>query len=360
MKLPLPRLVLVLCMSLFVVTRRARRRSCDRGPRSVTSSAGEKLFALGKFDEALDEYQKAYDAKPLPDFLFNIGQCHRNLGDYEAAIFSFKKFLKLDPEAPNRDAGRGVHHRARGRAGEGQLEAVRVREADAGIRRRRPARRSTRSGGSGPGSRWSGLRAASGIYAATRPDGPPSTNTRLQHRLRQVMRPAWLVSTFAVVGALPACAEESYLVVTVETRPSVHDAATLRVTLTNAGTMRTDELPLGAAAFPATFSVSAPGRERRPRDRHRGPRRRRPAGRARDPAEHGRGRRRERAARHRRTSSSTPTYADDQFPSDDFEAHGYQVSSGPDGTWTVAYRDRCAAATAATCSRAGSTPTGAR
>ncbi|MDB4954240.1 MAG: hypothetical protein JWO36_1809, partial [Myxococcales bacterium] len=31
---------------------------------------GEKLFALGKFDESLDEYQKAFDAKPIPDFLY--------------------------------------------------------------------------------------------------------------------------------------------------------------------------------------------------------------------------------------------------------------------------------------------------
>jgi hypothetical protein len=68
-------------------TERAARRHYERG---------QKLFALQKFDEALDQFQKAFDAKPIPDFLFNIGQCQRNLGDYEAAIFSFKKFLKLD------------------------------------------------------------------------------------------------------------------------------------------------------------------------------------------------------------------------------------------------------------------------
>lgn len=73
---------------------RAAKRHFDRG---------EKLFALGKFDDALDEYQKAFDAKPLPDFLFNIGQCYRNLGDYQQAIFSFKKYLKLEPDAPDKD-----------------------------------------------------------------------------------------------------------------------------------------------------------------------------------------------------------------------------------------------------------------
>ena len=64
---------------------------------------GEKLYALAKFQEALDQYQKAFDAKPIPDFLFNIGQCYRNLGDYDSAIFSYRKYLKLSPDAPNRD-----------------------------------------------------------------------------------------------------------------------------------------------------------------------------------------------------------------------------------------------------------------
>jgi tetratricopeptide (TPR) repeat protein len=74
---------------------RAARRHFDRG---------EKLFALGKFDEALGEYQQAFDAKPIPDFLFNIGQCYRNLGDYDQAIFSFRKYLKLEPDAPNKES----------------------------------------------------------------------------------------------------------------------------------------------------------------------------------------------------------------------------------------------------------------
>lgn len=72
---------------------RAARRHFDKA---------DKLFALGRFDEALEQYQKAFDAKPIPDFLFNIGQCYRNLGDYESAIFSFRKFLTLDPETPRR------------------------------------------------------------------------------------------------------------------------------------------------------------------------------------------------------------------------------------------------------------------
>jgi len=95
---------LVLCFAVSAAPRpayaddpatRAAKRHFERG---------EKLFALGKFDVALDEYQKAFDAKPIADFLFNIGQCYRNLGDLEQAIFSYKKYLKLEPDAPNKEA----------------------------------------------------------------------------------------------------------------------------------------------------------------------------------------------------------------------------------------------------------------
>ena len=94
---------------------RAAKRHFDRG---------EKLFALGKFDEALDEYQKAFDAKPIPDFLFNIGQCYRNLGDYDQAIFSFKKFLKLEPDAPNKEAVDKLIEELEAKQSEGQGQKI--------------------------------------------------------------------------------------------------------------------------------------------------------------------------------------------------------------------------------------------
>jgi hypothetical protein len=62
----------------------------------------ELSFNLGKFPEALADYQSAYQAKALPGFLFNIAQCYRNLGDYERARFFFKRYLALDPHTPNR------------------------------------------------------------------------------------------------------------------------------------------------------------------------------------------------------------------------------------------------------------------
>ena len=99
----LPRTLIAVCFLLLAFVRAAHAEDPSERAAKRHYDRGQKLFALQKFDEALDQYQKAYDAKPIPAFLFNIGQCHRNLGDLDAAIFSFKRYLKLDPEADNRD-----------------------------------------------------------------------------------------------------------------------------------------------------------------------------------------------------------------------------------------------------------------
>jgi hypothetical protein len=155
-----------------------------------------------------------------------------------------------------------------------------------------------------------------------------------------VSRPSFLA--FLLLAALGACAgEEDYIIVTVDGRAAVHDIKTLKVTLSNAGTMRTDDLPFGEQQLPVTFSVSAPGRT--------GELGVTVEGIDKDGLLVGIG-----------AATSTldlPTanilldsadfvintdYAENQFPSDDYEAHGFQVSAAPDGsTWTAAYRDSC-------------------
>lgn len=145
---------------------RAAKRHFDRG---------QKLFTLGKFDEALDEYQKAFDASPLPDFLYNIGQCHRNLGDYEQAIFSFKRFLQLDPEAPNREKVELIID---------ELEDKLEREGAKKRRREEPPPPPPPHAEGKPIYTkwwfWTGIAVVGaaggvGIYAATRSDGAPDT-----------------------------------------------------------------------------------------------------------------------------------------------------------------------------------------
>jgi len=74
----------------------------DEKQAHVLYDRAEKSFDLGKFSDALADYQSAYEAKPLPGFLFNIAQCYRNLGKFERARFFFRRYLALEPHAPNR------------------------------------------------------------------------------------------------------------------------------------------------------------------------------------------------------------------------------------------------------------------
>jgi tetratricopeptide (TPR) repeat protein len=59
-------------------------------------------YRLGRFAAALDEYTTAYQLYPVPPLLFNIGQCHKNLGDHAKAIFFFEGYLRDAPAASNR------------------------------------------------------------------------------------------------------------------------------------------------------------------------------------------------------------------------------------------------------------------
>lgn len=146
-----------------------------------------------------------------------------------------------------------------------------------------------------------------------------------------------------VTAALAGCGgSEEFLIVTVEGRPAVHDATSLQITLANAGSMRTDELALDGAAFPVTFSISAPDRT--------GPLEISVDALTADGLTVGRGAVASDLGAYDATVRLLPTdfvintdVADDQFPSDDYEAHGSQVAAAADGTWTAVYRGACLA-----------------
>jgi tetratricopeptide (TPR) repeat protein len=55
--------------------------------------AGEAAFKLGRFEEALRHYTRAYELDAHPDMLFNIAQCHRNMKRWDDAIFFLERYL---------------------------------------------------------------------------------------------------------------------------------------------------------------------------------------------------------------------------------------------------------------------------
>ncbi len=62
--------------------------------------AAQQAYDLAKFDDALREYSEAYRLDARPAFLFNIAQCHRQLGNYERATFFYRRYLDLSPKRP--------------------------------------------------------------------------------------------------------------------------------------------------------------------------------------------------------------------------------------------------------------------
>jgi len=74
----------------------------DRARAKALYQRAERFFFIGEFGRALGLYTEAFKTKPLPGFLFNIGQCQRKLGRCKQAIFNFKQYLHHLPDAPNR------------------------------------------------------------------------------------------------------------------------------------------------------------------------------------------------------------------------------------------------------------------
>jgi hypothetical protein len=60
-------------------------------------------YNVGDFDAALADVTKAYKLRPAPALLFNIGQCHRALHNWEKAEFFYRGYLREKPDAPNRE-----------------------------------------------------------------------------------------------------------------------------------------------------------------------------------------------------------------------------------------------------------------
>jgi hypothetical protein len=64
--------------------------------------SGQSHYNLNEFSPALVDFKEAYRLLPDPVFLYNLGQCERQLGHLEEAIRFYRSFLREQPKAPNR------------------------------------------------------------------------------------------------------------------------------------------------------------------------------------------------------------------------------------------------------------------
>jgi tetratricopeptide (TPR) repeat protein len=61
---------------------------------------GNDAFSNGRFAEASDMYTRAYELSPEPALLFNLAECHRRLGQCEAARDAYARYRAAEPNPP--------------------------------------------------------------------------------------------------------------------------------------------------------------------------------------------------------------------------------------------------------------------
>jgi len=61
-----------------------------------------RLYEVGEYEQALDEFKAAHVAKPDPAFLYNVAQCLRQLRQPDRALVMYRRYLAASPHAENR------------------------------------------------------------------------------------------------------------------------------------------------------------------------------------------------------------------------------------------------------------------
>ncbi len=79
-----------------------------RGDDSATEQArqcyetGTQQYDLGHWDDAIREFEKAYQLRPDPSFLYNLAQAYRRKGDTKRALDLYRNYLAKIPKSPQR------------------------------------------------------------------------------------------------------------------------------------------------------------------------------------------------------------------------------------------------------------------
>ena len=88
--------VLLLATPAFADSKADARRYFQRGM---------ALIDQGKYEAGIAQLQKAYDVRPHPNVLFNIGQAYASAGKLRDAIRYFERYLSFDPADATRVEG---------------------------------------------------------------------------------------------------------------------------------------------------------------------------------------------------------------------------------------------------------------
>jgi tetratricopeptide (TPR) repeat protein len=121
----------------------ADKRSDKRAEAKGHYENGLRKFDLGKYDEAAEEFEQAYDlvGEP-PNILYNIAQAYRLAEKFEKSAQFYRSFLRKVPDVPNRAEIEGriaeMDERAADLKRQADRRAAEQREADRKAERNKP------------------------------------------------------------------------------------------------------------------------------------------------------------------------------------------------------------------------------
>src|SRR5262245_64281687 len=95
--------------SLLIVALALRAAHADPATDQLAKQRYEhakQLVAARQFAAAFDEFSAGYDLSNRPQFLFNMGECKRALGDAPAARQLYQRYLLASPHGDLADTAR--------------------------------------------------------------------------------------------------------------------------------------------------------------------------------------------------------------------------------------------------------------
>lgn len=106
------RLLLAVAVSFFLGSAAQAQDMQPEGARSVDPmdesearshfDAGYAYFQEARYDDALREFERAYELSPRPALLFNMSQCYERLGRLDEAIRYLEQFISTTPPPADR------------------------------------------------------------------------------------------------------------------------------------------------------------------------------------------------------------------------------------------------------------------
>ncbi len=86
----------------LVVAATAPARADDTSAAREHYQKGTSYYDLGRWTDAIKEFEAAYEIKNDPALLYNLAQSYRQAGNSEQALHFYRTYLRRVPKAPNR------------------------------------------------------------------------------------------------------------------------------------------------------------------------------------------------------------------------------------------------------------------